>query len=163
MDAIKELIKLQKERNITIKPADKGAGIVILDFEDYDKSAKEHLYSKDESTEKKHFYKKVHPIVMQEAQPKIDRCVKEAFDNEIISKCEYEAMMTGDKSAGKFYCTFKVPQNLPFYKVWCDCKAILGGEIPPLQVDGGERSDPPSSIKIMVANSPSRPYLNHHT
>ena len=85
--------------------------IVILDFENYDKSAKEHLNSKDESTEKKPFYKKVHPIVMQEAQSKIDRCVKEAFDNEIISKGEYEAMMTGDKSAGKFYCTFKVHKS----------------------------------------------------
>ena len=31
-EALKELIKLQKERQIVIKPCDKGAGIIILDF-----------------------------------------------------------------------------------------------------------------------------------
>ena len=34
-EALKELIKLRRERKITIKPCDKGAGIRILDFEDY--------------------------------------------------------------------------------------------------------------------------------
>ena len=108
MDALKELIQLQKERKITIKPADKGAGIVILNFEDYDKSCKEHLSSQEDTTEQNAFYKKVHPIVLQEAQSQIDRSVLKGFEDEIISKNECDAMMTGDKSAGKFYCTFKV-------------------------------------------------------
>ena len=34
-DALKELIKLQKDRQIVIKPCDKGAGIIILDFKEY--------------------------------------------------------------------------------------------------------------------------------
>ena len=69
------------------------------------------MNSKDESAENKPFYQKVHPIVIQEAQTKINRCVTEAFENKIISKGECEAMMTGDKSAGKFYCTFKVHKS----------------------------------------------------
>ena len=31
INALKELIKLQKDRNIIIRPCDKGAGIVVLD------------------------------------------------------------------------------------------------------------------------------------
>ena len=35
IDALKQLIQLQKDRVSTIKSADKGAGIVILNFSDY--------------------------------------------------------------------------------------------------------------------------------
>ena len=35
VDALKQLVKLQRERKITIRPCDKGAGIVILDFNIY--------------------------------------------------------------------------------------------------------------------------------
>ena len=41
--ALKELIKLQRERLIMIKPCDKGAGIMILNFNDYMKSWYEHM------------------------------------------------------------------------------------------------------------------------
>ena len=44
--ALKELIKLQRDRIITIKPCDKGAGILILNFKDYIKSCYEHLLSR---------------------------------------------------------------------------------------------------------------------
>jgi hypothetical protein len=43
LEALKQLTDLQKNRVITIKPADKGAGIVILEFEDYMKSCYDHL------------------------------------------------------------------------------------------------------------------------
>ena len=32
---LKQLVKLQKERIITIRPCDEGAGIVVLDFDIY--------------------------------------------------------------------------------------------------------------------------------
>ena len=44
IDALKQLIQLQKDRVITIKAADKGAGIVILNFSDYMEKCYEHLY-----------------------------------------------------------------------------------------------------------------------
>ena len=45
VSALKELIRLQKERKITIKAADKGAAIVIFDFKGYIKSCYNHLLS----------------------------------------------------------------------------------------------------------------------
>ena len=42
-DALKELIKLQKEQKIIIKPCDKGVGIIILDFEEYMRACHKHL------------------------------------------------------------------------------------------------------------------------
>ena len=52
--ALKELIRLQKDRVIIIKAADKGAGIVILNFNDYVKSCYDHLLSSlpDQTTDK---------------------------------------------------------------------------------------------------------------
>ena len=45
MKALKELIQLQKDGHIAIKPCDKGAGIVILDFKEYIRACNEHLFS----------------------------------------------------------------------------------------------------------------------
>ena len=41
--ALLELSKLQKERQIVIKQCDKGAGIIVLNYDDYIKSCTEHL------------------------------------------------------------------------------------------------------------------------
>ena len=61
--AFKELIKLQKQRIITIKAADKGAIIVILDFKDYMKSCYDHLN-----------YCQVYPITMIKKE-QIQKCI----------------------------------------------------------------------------------------
>ena len=55
MSALKGLIKLQRERQIVIKQCDKGAGIMMMDFEDYIKAAKDHLEEtiEDEDGKKK--------------------------------------------------------------------------------------------------------------
>ena len=42
-DALKQLVKLQKERTIVIRPCDKGAGIIILDFKEYISACQKHL------------------------------------------------------------------------------------------------------------------------
>ena len=43
VQALKELISLQKERVIVIKACDKGSGIIILDFDKYLKACYDHL------------------------------------------------------------------------------------------------------------------------
>ena len=49
--ALKEVIRLQKERIITIKACDKGAGIIILDFVEYIEACDRHLASKTKTGE----------------------------------------------------------------------------------------------------------------
>ena len=51
LEALKELITMQKDRKIVIKPCDKGAGILILDFEDYLKACYTHLTAEASSGE----------------------------------------------------------------------------------------------------------------
>ena len=46
-EALKELIRLQKERQIVIKPCDKGAGIIVLDFSEYMRACLENYYKKN--------------------------------------------------------------------------------------------------------------------
>ena len=107
LKALLELIKLQKERKIVIKPCDKGAGIIIVDFEDYLNSCVEHLQSKTKSGEA--YYSKACEADLKEAKEKILKVVQEGFDNEILSESEYNAMKPDDDDKpGRFYATFKV-------------------------------------------------------
>ena len=43
LKALKELIELLKDKQIIIKPCDKGAGIIILDFDKYMEACNKHL------------------------------------------------------------------------------------------------------------------------
>ena len=106
-EALKELIKLQKERKIVIRPCDKGAGIIILDFEEYIKACQEHLESKTDTGE--NYYINVDDHTLEEARTKITNIVKEGYDNELLSKQEYAAMTPGESVIpGRFYALFKV-------------------------------------------------------
>ena len=72
--ALKELIRLQKARIIIIKAADKGAGIVILNFNDYVKSCYDHLLSSvpNQTAEKdeppKMYYEAVNEFALENAK-----------------------------------------------------------------------------------------------
>ena len=72
IDALKKLIQLQKDRVITIKAADKGAGIVILNFNDYMKKCYDHLLSsvpkQSESEEPKIYYKAENEFALEDAK-----------------------------------------------------------------------------------------------
>ena len=108
-EALHKLVKLQKERQIVIKPCDKGAGIIILNFNEYLRAALVHLEATTATGEK--YYKKVNDSVLKEAKLKITNIVQEAYDNEILSKEEFSAMLPPEGALpvpGRFYCTFKV-------------------------------------------------------
>ena len=61
IEALKELIKRQKNKEIVIKPCDKGAGMIILDYPTYMKSCYEHLMSEKvmDNGESKRYYVQV--------------------------------------------------------------------------------------------------------
>ena len=77
IQALDQLIQLQKNRVITIKPCDKGAGIILLDFEDY---------------------KKVDDNLIEETKAKIKEVLEEGLKNEFITNEEMEAMDPSDKN-----------------------------------------------------------------
>ena len=72
--APKEFIRLQKQRIIIIKAADKGAGIVILNFTDYMKACYDHLLSslptKSCEEESELYYKAINEFSFEGAKTK---------------------------------------------------------------------------------------------
>ena len=113
LEALLDLIKLQKEGKIVIKPCDKGAGIIILTHSDYVKACMEHLNSKQTNNDgtSDSFYVKVHQSKLDQVKGKIINLIQEGYDNQILTKQEYEAMSDISENAGKFYCTFKVHKS----------------------------------------------------
>ena len=85
ISALKELVRLQRERIITIKAADKGAGIVILNFEDYMKTCYNHLLSSVENQTNKDkpqtYYTAVNEFALEEAKNKIEEVLNDALEN----------------------------------------------------------------------------------
>ena len=110
IEALKDLIRLQKERIITIKPCDKGAGIIILDFQEYLRACNSHLTSVQSYPDgsSKQYYIKVNESMIEVAKLKITHIIEEGFNNKILTKEEYQEMDPTDKNPAKFYCTFKV-------------------------------------------------------
>ena len=108
--ALKELIRLQKERKIVIKKCDKGAGIIILNFDIYIQACVKHLEDKQsyENGETKNYYKKVDEATFEQAKVKLTKILDEGFDNEILTRFELDAMCPDGKNPGKFYSNFKV-------------------------------------------------------
>ena len=108
--ALKELIRLQKDRIITIKAADKGAGIVLVNYKDYMKTCYDHLLSKvqNQTGEPQMYYKAVNEFALEDAKEKIIVTLKEALDDGIITQSDYKAMNPEDRNAAKFYCNYKV-------------------------------------------------------
>ena len=54
LEALLQLIKLQRDREIVIKRCDKGAGIIVLDFDEYMRACNVHLQSKLKMVPHKH-------------------------------------------------------------------------------------------------------------
>ena len=119
-EALQTLIKLQAERKITIKPADKGAGILVLDFEKYKESCETHLTA----TQLQPLGPPI-PYYVPTNTTKVKKCVKEISDTvkkglskEWITAEEAKAMDPTDCTPGRFYMIFKVhkphpPDQLP--------------------------------------------------
>ena len=106
IQALKELQELQRCRKIVIKACDKGAGIIILNFEDYLRSCYDHLTSKQNDNEP--YYTQVTDLEFEQTKKRITNILKEGLHDGIINKAEFDAMKADDKKAGRFYMNFKV-------------------------------------------------------
>ena len=103
IQALKQLIKLQKDRVITIKPCDKGAGIILLDFEEYMRSCTEHLSSTQTQTDGNilPYYKKVDDNIIEETKVKIREVLEEGFKSNFITKEEMQKILSTFQSSQK--------------------------------------------------------------
>ena len=113
LNALKELVKLKKEQQIMIKPNDKGAGLMIIDFKEYIEACYNHLNAKleKENGEEVFYYKKLEDKERHTAINKIKEVLDEGLEKKYISKEEYKAMDAKDKDPAKFYVNFKVHKS----------------------------------------------------
>ena len=105
LKALKELISLQRNEVITIKPCDKGAGIIILKFESYMESCLNKLSNQQlqENGTLNLYY-----VQVEETKKQIKSVLDTAADKNFITTEELKAMLADDKIPAKFYQLFKV-------------------------------------------------------
>ena len=126
LNALKQLIQLQKDRIIVIKACDKGAGIIILNFNDYMKACYDHLLSKTEDGIP--YYSKVDDLEVERAKHKIKQVLEEGLEQGIISKFEFDAMIADEKMPGRYYSNFKVHKpNIPVRPILSGCGSLTEG------------------------------------
>ena len=108
--ALKCLIQLQRDRIIKIMACDKGAGIIILDFEEYLRSCYEHLHSQQiqEDGSLKPYYLKIPESRIGKAKQNIEYLIEEGVHHQYITQQEFKEMDPGEKDCGRFYANFKV-------------------------------------------------------
>ena len=126
--ALKELIRLQRERVITIKACDKGGGIIILDFNEYLRTCYMHLGSKQTQADGslQNRYEQISVLQIEKAKEEIKKLIDEGLNNNIINQQEYNAINAEDKDLARFYCNFKVHKDYEHKKA-PKPRAIISG------------------------------------
>ena len=95
---------------------------MILDFKAYMKACYDHLLSsqpnqqEDDESQKNMYYKKEDEFALERAKNHINTTLKEALDNNIISKEEFKAMDPEDKNPSKLYCLFRFTRRMSIKK-----------------------------------------------
>jgi hypothetical protein len=101
IEALKNLTDLQKSRQIFIKPCDKGAGIIICNYNDYVTSCEKDLSGKTPNNEP--HYSKITTRDLSVAKFKITDTLNSAYLAQQITNQELKEMLPTEKDPGKFY------------------------------------------------------------
>ena len=112
--ALLNLRKLQNDRIITIKPADKGSGICIIDYQDYVESCNIHLNStqpQENSLPPLPYYSPANENLIKKAKKEILSVLEEGKKEGWLTNPEFKAMDPSDCRIGKFYQIFKVHKS----------------------------------------------------
>ena len=94
-------------------PCDKGARVIILDFEEYMRACNEHLEWEKVNTDGNatRYYFEVNEEILEQAKNKILNVIEEGLDNRIISKSEFEVMHPIAKMWENFIAISKFTKN----------------------------------------------------
>ena len=122
------MIRLQRERVITIKACDKGGGIIILDFNEYLRACYMHLGSKQTQADGslQNRYEQISVLQIEKAKEEIKKLIDEGLNNNIINQQEYNAINAEDKDLARCYCNFKVHKDYEHKKA-PKPRAIISG------------------------------------
>ena len=92
-----------------IKRCDKGAGIIVLDFEEYMRACNVHLQSKlkTKNGSTQTYYTKVDQHAFQGAKNKLKKLLEEGLDHKYLTKDEFEAMNPEGKILPNFIAHLK--------------------------------------------------------
>jgi excinuclease UvrABC helicase subunit UvrB len=102
---------LQRKCKIVIKPCDKGAGIIIMDYDKYIISCQKELTR--ETKNGKNYYNKISNNLLQQAKKDIDDTLKKALAKNDITKQKYEAICPTDKHPVNSTNSSKFIKSLP--------------------------------------------------
>ena len=79
------------QRKIVIKSCDKGAGVIILDLDEYLRACYIHLTSKVKPEQP--YYTPVDEFEVERAKVKKKNIIQEGLDRDIITKLEADAIL----------------------------------------------------------------------
>ena len=88
--ALQKLIQLQRDKQIVIKKADKGAGLVILDYDQYLQSSYDHLFSSQTQADgsKLRYYEESSEYELTVTKKKIKKILDAALEQKLISETD---------------------------------------------------------------------------
>ena len=107
--ALKDLVTLQRERVLVIKPADKNPGLTLMDFADYDKAVRAKLsenFTADDGTEKQKYPPSSNKQLKKEFK-EIEKLVLEGLAKGFIGEKDAVAAMPAEPKAGRLYANPK--------------------------------------------------------
>ena len=115
VSALKELVKLQRDRIIVIKPCDKGSGIIVMDFDKYMSSCTDHLDSEQTLPDgsKMPYYVPTSEAEFVKAKKCIVDILKHGKSEGWISQNEFRAMDPSTFSPARFYMIYKIHKPHP--------------------------------------------------
>ena len=108
-EALTQLVNLQKSCQIILKPCDKGAGIIICNYDDYVASCESHLDEKlGDNTP---YYKQIGRAAVQDIKSEIKTTIKAALNKSEIEKEIYAELDPSQKIQADFTRSLRFTKN----------------------------------------------------
>ena len=125
-EALEELKHLQEIGDIVLQPADKNAGICVMNRTDYVKEAERQLTDTyvDADGVTKNYYQKVDPKEVDRQFAEVKSVLDEGLKENYISKKEYSVLLPPKPKASKLYLLPKIHKP---YEGFPKCRPIVSG------------------------------------
>ena len=125
-EALEELKHLQEIGSIVLQPADKNAGICVMNRTDYIKEAERQLTDTyvDADGVTKNYYQKVDPKEVDRQYKEVKAVLDEGLHQEYISKKDYNVLLPPKPKPSKLYLLPKIHKP---YDGFPKCRPIVSG------------------------------------